>query len=93
VRFKKQLLESEDPLSPQCSQQLTKAFLDVQRVEASANKELFGQCRLDIKRLKCYGDGMSSEDVVECLRKNRENILDKSCKSMVFGVQVTAKIF
>ena len=87
VRFKSMLLENVDALQPQCSQQMTKAYLDVQRVEAQANKALFHKCRTDIKSLQCYGNGMTSEDVVECLRKNKELIADRDCKAMIFGVQ------
>lgn len=42
-----------------------------------ANKELTRACKNEIKRLGCYGRGMTTEGIVECLRQKGDQVMDK----------------
>ena len=54
------------------------------QVDGQADRELFHACKNDIKTLHCYGNGMNSEDIIECLRERREEINDAKCKALLF---------
>ena len=75
IRFQATVLDERSvDLADKCSHQLQKAYLDTERVEATANVQLFRQCKVDIQNLKCYGGEKTAEDVIECLRQQAHNI-------------------